>query len=69
MGTVFVCSCPSSKKHRLTFNGGSAGQYDLEICQKCYDQEDKQFLISEECFDEIIAKNTRRKTRSFGGAK
>ncbi|HXG13603.1 MAG TPA: hypothetical protein VNK25_00535 [Candidatus Nitrosotenuis sp.] len=46
-GTIFVCKCNRPKRHRLTFDGGSSGNYDLELCEPCYEQQDKKFLISE----------------------
>jgi len=46
--TVFVCKCNRSKKYRLTIDGGSTGQYQLECCNSCYLKEDKHFVIEEE---------------------
>ncbi len=45
---TFVCPCSSEKSHRLIFDGGSTGQYVVEFCKRCYQKEDKRFLISEE---------------------
>lgn len=45
---VFVCRCDEPKKHRLTFDGGSTGQYQLECCKACYSKEDKKHVIKEE---------------------
>jgi len=45
---VFICKCKRQIKHRLTFDGGSTGEYQIELCDVCYSNEDKQFLISEE---------------------
>ena len=44
----FACKCQNSKKFKLTLDGGSTGQYVLELCKQCYEHEDKRFLISEE---------------------
>ena len=30
------------------FDGGSTGNYIVEYCQRCYDEDDKQFMISVE---------------------
>lgn len=48
MSTSFSCSCKQEKTHRLTFDGGSEGNYDLELCLKCHKIQDKQFLVNEE---------------------
>ena len=45
---VYACACVGTKRHHLTFDGGSSGSYVLALCDKCYDDEDKLFLISEE---------------------
>lgn len=45
---VFLeCKCSEEKKHRLTFDGGVSGQYTVDVCEKCYQKEDKEFLIRE----------------------
>ncbi|MGI0008521.1 MAG: hypothetical protein ACRD92_02765 [Nitrosopumilaceae archaeon] len=46
--TIFQCKCQKPKMSRLTFDGGSSGQYVVEICQECYKDDDKKFLVSEE---------------------
>ena len=45
---VFGCRCKSKKSHVLKFDGGSTGFYELQLCDGCYQKEDKGFLISEE---------------------
>ena len=45
---VFTCNCKRPKKYNMVFDGGSTGQYQLVLCPRCYSNEDKQFLISEE---------------------
>lgn len=45
---IFECECEEDKKYRVAFDGASTGQYVVEFCQKCYDQDDKQFMLSME---------------------
>lgn len=45
---IYECECQDKKAYRLTFDGASTGNYTVEYCQKCYDSDDKQFMISEE---------------------
>ena len=45
---IFECECLEDKKYRIVFDSADAGQYFVEYCQKCYDQDDKQFLVSQE---------------------
>lgn len=44
----FECECENDKKYRLKFDGDDSGNYEVKYCQKCYDQDDKQFMISTE---------------------
>jgi hypothetical protein len=44
----YECECQDNKKFRILFDGDSTGQYVIEFCQKCFDQDDKQFMISME---------------------
>jgi len=44
---IFACKCRKHKEHKLTFDGGSSGQYQLLLCKDCYFSQDKKFLISE----------------------
>lgn len=44
---VFECECIEDKKYRLVFDDGSK-PYVVEYCQKCFDQDDKQFMLSME---------------------
>lgn len=44
----YECICIEDKKFRIIFDGDSTGQYVVEYCQSCYDQDDKQFMISME---------------------
>lgn len=46
--SLFQCTCDIPKNHKLIFDGGSSGIYELELCNICYQKEDKQFVISEE---------------------
>ena len=45
---VFACECKEPQVYRLKFSGGSDGDYIIEYCQRCYDNDDKQFLMSED---------------------
>lgn len=44
----FECNCEYEKKYSLKFDGGDSGNYIVEYCQRCYDQDDKQFMVSME---------------------
>jgi hypothetical protein len=46
---VYICECADKKMYRVMFDGGEhIGNYVAEYCQKCYDSDDKQFMICEE---------------------
>lgn len=45
---IYECECTEEKKFRVTYDGGSSGQYAIEFCQICFDQDDRQFMISQE---------------------
>ena len=51
--TFFRCSCNVVKNYRLIFDGGSSGNYQVELCSNCYENQDKKFLVKEECITEI----------------
>lgn len=42
----FECYCEYEKKYQVEFDGGDSGKYVVNYCQICYDQDDKQFMIS-----------------------
>jgi len=44
----YECECLEKKKFRIVFDGDSTGNYIVEYCQKCFDSDDKQFMISTE---------------------
>jgi hypothetical protein len=44
----FECLCSEKKKYQILFDGGDTGNYVADYCQKCYDSDDKQFMISME---------------------
>lgn len=46
--TTFECECITTKTYRVIFDGGSTGNYVIEMCQQCYDADDKRFVITEE---------------------
>ena len=50
--TEYECECSDTKKFRIIFDGASTGNYTVEYCQKCYDSDDKQFMISMEVYYE-----------------
>ena len=45
---IFRCKCKESKTNRMIFDGGSEGAYRIELCPKCYANQDTKFLLSEE---------------------
>lgn len=48
---LFQCRCHEPKKYRITLDGGSTGLYVINLCNSCYQKEDKQFMIKEEVLD------------------
>ncbi len=46
--SVFECNCENEKKYSLTFDGADSGNYIIEYCERCYDSDDKQFMVSME---------------------
>lgn len=44
----FKCRDKREKVYRLIFDGGTSGNYCLEICKSCYQSQSKKFLISVE---------------------
>lgn len=45
----FTCQCRTPKTHSLLCDGGTKhGKYRLIFCDKCYNNEEKHFVISEE---------------------
>lgn len=49
----FRCNCKEAKTRRLVFDGGSTGEYSVEMCEKCYGNEDKKFFLREESISEV----------------
>ncbi len=45
---VYECNCKKQKKFRVVYDGGFDEKFTVEYCQKCYDQDNKQFMISME---------------------
>jgi len=43
--TKYECECTEDKKFIVSFDGGSTGIYSVDYCQKCYDLDDKQFIL------------------------
>ncbi|AJW71744.1 hypothetical protein NADRNF5_2070 [Nitrosopumilus adriaticus] len=50
---IFRCKCKKSKTNRMILDGGTKGNYTIELCSTCYNNHNKKFLISEE----IISKS------------
>ncbi len=50
--SIFTCNCIEQKTIKVTFDGGLSGNYIIEYCQMCFDQDDKQFLINVEQLEE-----------------
>jgi hypothetical protein len=46
--TSYRCKCSEAKLYRVLFDGDDSGNYVGLLCQKCYDSDDKQFMICEE---------------------
>ncbi len=44
----YECECSEDKKYQLVFDGADTGQYAVVYCQKCFDSDDKQFMVSME---------------------
>lgn len=44
----YECNCSQEKKFRVVFDGASTGNYVVNYCQKCFDQDDKLFMLSKE---------------------
>ena len=44
----YECECLENKKYKIVFDGAETGQYVVEYCEKCYNSDDKQFMISTE---------------------
>ena len=47
----YECECSDSKKFRITFDGASTGNYIIDYCQRCYESDDKQFMILTEALN------------------
>jgi len=45
---VYECDCDTEKHIKVVFDGGYDDRYTVVYCQKCFDQDDKQFTISVE---------------------
>ena len=45
----YVCECTEPKTRRVVFDGGkTTGEYSIEMCQVCYDNDNKKFIIISE---------------------
>ena len=51
---IFRCRDKEFKTNRVILDGGSEGNYAVELCPKCYESQDKKFLIREEILSEPI---------------
>lgn len=50
--TIFECLCIHPKKYRVIFDGGQTGQYSVEMCENCFEKDDKKYSISIEKLEE-----------------
>jgi len=48
-----LCCLHQHRIYRMTFSCERTGDYSLELCEKCYADEPKDFLIREEKIEEI----------------
>lgn len=46
--SVYRCSDDREKVHKLVYDGGQTGNYTLELCETCYRDRPKKFLVLEE---------------------
>ncbi len=44
----YECDCTEDKKYKVIFDGDTTGVYSVDYCQKCFDSDDKQFILSME---------------------
>ena len=44
----YRCKCEKKLFTRLTFDGGSSGEYVISLCEECNRSVDREFLVSEE---------------------
>lgn len=62
------CECIAAKNHRVIFSGGrSTGNYSVEMCQECYDVDDKRFIVFEETISNESSKLIINSKKEQGG--
>jgi hypothetical protein len=44
------CLCSEEKTYHIIFDGGSSGPYSVDLCKKCFDQDDKKWILSDVAF-------------------
>lgn len=44
----YECDCDNQKTIKVVYDGGFDEKFVAEYCEKCYEQEDKKFMISME---------------------
>jgi len=44
----YECTCDYQKNIRVVYDGGFDEKFTVEYCERCYEQEDKEFVISME---------------------
>jgi hypothetical protein len=44
----YECTCDKIKQIRVVFDGGFENKQIVKYCENCYDQEDKEFMLSME---------------------
>ena len=47
------CLCSEDKTHHIIFDGGSSGHYSVDLCEKCFEQDDKKWIVSDATFKEM----------------
>jgi len=47
----FACKCNTKKPHKLILDGGILDNYNLILCNDCYNKQSKKFLIREEVLE------------------
>ena len=50
---TFRCRCKEPKTNRVILDGGSEGNYVVELCPRCYEQQNWKFLIKKEIITEL----------------
>ena len=49
----YSCRCKAPKTTRIILDGGSEGNYAVDLCSKCHNQQNWKFLIKKESITEF----------------